>query len=204
MRVNKQYMKMIPMLRQTLLALTSVAPFALVHPAAAQDASFGCKVLLCAAATAPSWSGIPYCVPVMQQLFTQLAKGGGWPSCAEGDASPVGYQPYGDCPAGATPIAVSQAGTSGRGGVGATTYNLNVNGSQCGAPEPTQTASSGDCAGAYVGGIETVTNGRNGATVFNGGQCYALTARPANPTPYYVDIATANGVSRFSFSLDGY
>jgi hypothetical protein len=35
----------------------------------AQDASFGCKVLRCAA--------IPYCVPVMQALFRQLAKSGG-------------------------------------------------------------------------------------------------------------------------------
>lgn len=193
------------MLRTTLLALISVAPFALAHPAAAQGASFGCKVLLCAAAAAPTWRGIPYCLPVMQQLFTQLAKGGGWPSCAEGDASPVGYQPYGDCPAGATPIAVSQASPSGRDGADApTTYSLNANGSQCGAPAPTQTVSSGDCAGAYVGGVETVVNGRNGVTAFTGGQCYALTARPANPTPYYVDIATANGVSRFSFSLEGY
>jgi hypothetical protein len=193
------------MLRTTLLALISVAPCALAQPAAAQDASFGCKVLLCAAATAPSWSAIPYCVPVMQQLFTQLAKGGGWPSCSEGDASPVGYQPYGDCPAGATPIAVSQASPSGRGGVDApTTYSLNANGGQCGAPATTQSANSGDCSGAYVGGVETVNNARNGATVFTGGQCYALTVRPADPTPYYVDIATANGASRFSFSLEGY
>ena len=32
----------------------------------AQDASFACKVLLCAAATNPSWTQIPYCVPIMQ------------------------------------------------------------------------------------------------------------------------------------------
>jgi hypothetical protein len=60
--------------------------FVLVAGARAQDASFGCKVLLCAAATAPGWPGIPYCVPVMQTLFRQLAKGGGWPSCPEGNA----------------------------------------------------------------------------------------------------------------------
>jgi hypothetical protein len=30
--------------------------------AKAQDAEFGCKVLLCAAATNPSWPSIPYCV----------------------------------------------------------------------------------------------------------------------------------------------
>lgn len=47
----------------------------ILERADAQDASFGCKVLLCAAASAPSWSGIPYCVPVMQALFRQLANG---------------------------------------------------------------------------------------------------------------------------------
>ena len=87
------------MIRETPCTI-SLAPFLLSHPARAQDASFGCKVLLCAAATTPSWSGIPYCVPVMQQLFTQLAKEGGWPTCAQGDASPVGYQPYEALPGG--------------------------------------------------------------------------------------------------------
>jgi len=52
----------------------------------AQGASFGCKVLLCATATAPGWSGIPYCVPVMEQLFTDLRKGRGWPPCEEATA----------------------------------------------------------------------------------------------------------------------
>ena len=59
----------------------------------AQDASFGCKVLLCAAATVPGWSSIPYCVPVMTQLFRSLARGGGWPTCSEGNASNVVYDP---------------------------------------------------------------------------------------------------------------
>jgi hypothetical protein len=193
------------MLRTALLATAFAASLALDCPVAAQDASFGCKVLLCAAATAPSWSGIPYCVSVMQQLFTQLARGGGWPTCAEGDASPIGYQPFGDCPAGSVPIAATQASASGRGCVDTTTtYSANANGRECGVPTPTQTGSSDGCAGAYVGGVETVTNERSGATVLTGGQCYALTARPANPTPYYVDTTTANGVSRFSFSRNGY
>jgi hypothetical protein len=46
----------------------------------AQYASFGCKVLGCAA--------IPYCVPVMQALFRQLAKSGGGTvlqTCSGGD-----------------------------------------------------------------------------------------------------------------------
>jgi hypothetical protein len=114
---------------KVLLASIVMAPMFVSEPSAAQDASFGCKVLLCAAATAPSWSGIPYCVPVMQQLFTQLAKGGGWPTCAQGDASPVGYQPYGDCPAGAVAIAASTVSASGRGGGDTTTtYSQSADG----------------------------------------------------------------------------
>jgi hypothetical protein len=78
------------------------------------DASFGCKVLLCAAASASGWSGIPYCVPVMKALFHQLAKGGGWPSCSEGNASALGYEPFQVCPAGLAPV---QSGPDGAGDV---------------------------------------------------------------------------------------
>ena len=45
------------------------------EPTIAQDASFPCKVLLCAAATNPSWTAIPYCVPVMQQAIYMQAWG---------------------------------------------------------------------------------------------------------------------------------
>lgn len=68
----------------------------LLLSAGAQDASFGCKVLLCVAATAPGWSGIPYCVPVMEQLFSDLRRGGGWPTCAEATAGSSG--PNQNCP----------------------------------------------------------------------------------------------------------
>ncbi len=77
--------------RSARAASLSIALGIIPMAAPAQDASFGCKVLLCAAATAPSWSGIPYCVPVMQQLFRQLAKGGGWPACPDGQTSGLGH-----------------------------------------------------------------------------------------------------------------
>ena len=192
------------MIRSALLTSISAFPFLFACPAAAQDASFGCKVLLCAAAAAPSWSGIPYCVPVMQQLFTQLAKGDAWPTCAQGDASPVGYQRYEACPAGTIPVAVNQANSTGRGGETATTYSESPNGSECGAPTPLQSGSSEGCNGVYVGGVAVTTNSRSGAMASYGGQCVALQPRPASATPYYVDISTANGVSRFAFSLQGY
>jgi hypothetical protein len=192
------------MIRATLFATISMSPFLLGGPAAAQDASFGCKVLLCAAAATPSWSGIPYCVPVMRQLFTQLANGDGWPTCSQGDASPVGYLPYEACPAGSSPIAVNQFNASGRGGDAVMTYAASASGSECGAPTPLQTGSSKGCNGAYVGGVAMTTNSRSGATALFGGQCVALQPRPTSATPYYVDITTANGVSRFAFSLQGY
>ena len=135
-----------------------------------------------------------------------LAKGGGWPSCAQGDASPVGYQPYAACPEGSAPIAVSQPNASGRGAIDTTTsYSQSASGGECGTPTPIQTGSSDGCNGAYVGGVSIIANERSGGEAIQaGGQCYALSARPANPTPYYVDITTANGASRFSFSLAGY
>ena len=142
----------------------------------AQDASFGCKVLLCAAATAPGWSGVPYCVPVMQTLFRQLAKGGGWPSCPEGNASGPGYEPYQACPAGLSPV---QSGSDG--GVG---LSAAPNGNLCAdLSKPQQVCSGGD------GGCSTT---------------YPTTARDPRSDPYYVDISTANGTQRFYFSLQGY
>lgn len=51
--------------------------------ALAQDASFACKVLLCGAATNPSWASIPYCVPIMQQALVMQAYGFAVGICAE-------------------------------------------------------------------------------------------------------------------------
>jgi hypothetical protein len=75
---------MIDLCKGILATLGFTAGMALMAPppASAQDASFGCKVLLCALASAPGWSAISYCVPVMNQLFNSLAMGGGWPNCS--------------------------------------------------------------------------------------------------------------------------
>jgi hypothetical protein len=48
----------------------------LPKPAHAVD---GCLVLLCLAA--PSWRAIPQCVPPVKQLFRELARGKGFPTC---------------------------------------------------------------------------------------------------------------------------
>jgi hypothetical protein len=158
------------LLRVTLLASALIPPLVFVHSATAQDASFGCKVLLCAAATAPSWSGIPYCVPVMQQLFKQLAKGGSWPNCAQAHASPIGYQPYRKYPAADRPIATTHTDGAGRGGVDAgSSYSANASGGFCGRPTKIRTGNAAGSVGAYVGGIGTVTSERTDATALTGG-----------------------------------
>ena len=81
------------------LLLAAATSPASVH---AQDASFGCKVLLCALARNPSWGGIPYCVPVMTVAMQLLRKGRGFPPCAEAQAR-YGHEPYEPCPVGFSP-----------------------------------------------------------------------------------------------------
>lgn len=158
-----------------LMAVSLSCASGIAVSARAQDASFGCKVLLCAAASAPGWSGIPYCVPLMQTLFRQLAKGGGWPSCPEGNASGIGYEPYQACPAGLTPV---QSASDGILGLSA------PNGDLCAdLTKPQQVCAGGD------GGCNTT---------------YPTTPRDPRSDPYYVGINSANGSQRFYFSLQGY
>lgn len=145
------------------VAIGLVCASGTVQRARAQDASFGCKVLLCAAASAPGWSGIPYCAPVMQTLFRQLAKGGGWPSCPEGNASGLGYETYKACPAGLTPV---QSRADSSEGVSAV-----PNGNLCAdLSKPQQACSGGD------GGCTTT---------------YPTTPRNPRSDSYNVDTSTA-------------
>lgn len=70
----------------------------------AQDAEWGCQILLCAASQSPSWHGVPYCVPPMKKLISAMAKPGfSWPICHEAKAGKPGFEPYEECPAGMTP-----------------------------------------------------------------------------------------------------
>ncbi len=156
-------------------AYAAVGSFA---PAKAQDASFACKVLLCALSSNPSWMGVPYCDPVMSQLFSILNSGGSWPVCDAANVSPVGYNPYGACPAAsqAVSLVTSRSGSY---------YAADSAGGSCGTPIATPSGMSGGCQ----------------SVAESGSQCLAISARPANPTPYSVDITTANGVQQFSFAL---
>ena len=182
------------------IASLCMLPFAALPAQAqtpAQDASFGCKVLLCAAATVPGWSGIPYCVPVMQSLFRQLAKGKGWPVCSEGHASGLGYEPYQPCQSG-QPYQVTQTaasnGNNGSGQTSQTTYVADANGSVCIDP-PVSGNSACLIASADPGGHSQCS-----AMPAN----YTPTQRRPRQNPFFVDITPKNaGPSRFWFSLTG-
>ncbi|SDR63437.1 hypothetical protein SAMN05519103_08612 [Rhizobiales bacterium GAS113] len=163
-----------------LAAASCAAPGAL-----AQDASFGCKVLLCAAASNPPWSGIPYCVPVMQQLFSQIAHGGGWPPCSEAGTSggSIGYQPYQPCPAGS--IAVSM-------GSGQSSYGADPSGSSCATMQDLQSYQT------QLGAFNQAQGSQNGAPTQ--GPTFQTVQRAANPNPYYVDLNAGGAVTRFFFN----
>lgn len=124
----------------SVLAVLALGP---AQRASAQDASFGCKVLLCAAATNPGWSSIAYCVPVMHELFRRLARGGGWPSCPEARTSGLGYERYQACPAGQT---AGQLNTDGMDG-----FSAIPNGDVCADLSKPRRVCSGDdgCRTSY-------------------------------------------------------
>ncbi|NEJ83261.1 hypothetical protein GR268_43065, partial [Rhizobium leguminosarum] len=83
--------------------LTAAALGALAGGAKAEDASWGCQVLLCAASQNPSWHGVPYCVPPMTKLIAAMKEPGfSWPICHEANAGKPGRESYEDCPAGTT------------------------------------------------------------------------------------------------------
>lgn len=158
----------------------------------AQDASFGCKVLLCAAASAPNWSGIPYCVPVMKQLFHDLAKGRGWPNCSEANASDVKYEPFKSCPKNMS--AYSSNYTSGSTGnnrdstiPGYQTWQQDVNGDSCANPNYMHVGTCDGDAATYGNCIYPSVN---------------PVPREKNSEPYYVDLSPKNHSSfRFYFDL---
>ena len=70
---RRLYMTPVSALIALVALLTLLAP----SPAKALD---GCKVLLCLAA--PSWRSIPECVPTINQLHRDLARGKPFPTCS--------------------------------------------------------------------------------------------------------------------------
>ena len=66
--------------RVRILLATVALPAALAGTALPAHAVDGCLVLLCFAA--PSWRAIPQCVPAIQQVLRDLARGRPFPTCA--------------------------------------------------------------------------------------------------------------------------
>ena len=79
--------------------LLSVSATMSVAPVKASE--WGCEVLLCAAASNPSWRGVASCHPPMTRLISAMKKPGfDWPTCpAAGTGSP-GFERYAACPKG--------------------------------------------------------------------------------------------------------
>lgn len=62
-------------MKHLLYAAAGLAALAFAPTGAeAEDASWGCQVLLCAASQNPSWQGVPYCVPPMKRLIAAMSK----------------------------------------------------------------------------------------------------------------------------------
>ncbi len=141
----------------------------------AQDASFGCKVLLCAAATNPSWQGIAYCVPVMKTLMSLMGrKGFTWPPCPEAKTGAPGHEPHAECPAGSTAV---------------TTTNEGQPAPMCARPTPMNAAfGKADPASLDAESLK---------------QRFELTPQPLRDKPYYFEMPRADGqgTERVYFSL---
>ncbi|MBB3659704.1 hypothetical protein FHX15_004972 [Rhizobium sp. BK650] len=180
-------------MRSTLIWAAIMAGSALapsVRPANAEDASWGCQVLLCAASQNPSWHGVPYCIPPMTRLITAMKEPGfSWPICHEANAGKPGHETYADCPAGTTVGYSSQKDDGWRG-------------------EPDQCIKSVDvCRSAgqrtYDANVRGVVMRRSIGE--RGDSCIEqiATPRPRRTAPYFFDIPDEKGAKqRFWFNLN--
>ncbi|RWJ21163.1 MAG: hypothetical protein EOR27_24230 [Mesorhizobium sp.] len=98
-------------MKHLLYAAAGLAALAFAPTGAkAQDAAWGCQVLLCAASQSPSWQGVPYCVPPMRKLIAAMSRPGfDWPICHEAKAGQPGREEYEECPAG-TKVGYTESG----------------------------------------------------------------------------------------------
>jgi hypothetical protein len=165
-------------------------------PSRAQDASWGCQVLLCAASENPSWQGVPYCVPPMTKLIAAMELPGfSWPICRQGNAGKPDKEIYESCPAGWTPTSSSSAGGN--------SPRISV-ADQC-------ERTLGSCndrtarAPAQSGGDQIVTERVYSGSSHDHSTCELVQTQPrrARDKPYYFDIPNSAGVKqRFWFDLN--
>jgi hypothetical protein len=164
-------------------ALASATLMLPMGPARAQDASFGCKVLLCALAANPSWQGIAYCVPIMQTLTALMGKKGfSWPPCPEAKTGAPGHEQHAACPAGSTAVDVATTGQTN-------TQSNGQSGPMCARPTPMNAAfAPADPASLDAESLQ---------------QRFELTPRPLRDKPYYFDMPQSDGqgTERMYFGL---
>ena len=147
-------------------------------PDTAAAGTWGCKVLLCASSTIPSWQGVPACHAPMNRLISAMNKAGfAWPTCPEAGTSAPDHERYADCPAG------FQVGSSSN------SNSFAGNGDLC---VKTVNFCEGNAHGSYIsdrqrGCIQMVS-----------------TPRPIRSEPYYFDIKsdTSGQTQRHWFSLN--
>lgn len=171
-----------------------------LEAAKAQDAEFGCKVLLCAAASNPSWPSIAYCVPVMNQLYSMMRSiRFRWPVCTAARTGAPGYEPYQPCPAGWQAASINIDG----GDNGVTNLNAEGNGDLCARALPSppngqqpQATTSSRVIRCSGGG------GDNGNFGGSGHGCLEYIQRPRNERPYFFDVRNADGnMARIWFNV---
>ena len=178
------------------LALAMASP----APAQGQDAEFGCKVLLCAAASNPSWPSIPYCVPVMHQLHAMMRSVRfRWPVCPAAGTGAPGFEPYQPCPPGWQETS-SNADAGGNGASGSLHQGSNDLCARRVLPDPTGRPMQASVPG---GQVQCLSSGGDDGGAYGLGQtCNEYRPRPRNERPYYFDVRTADGApGRVWFTL---
>ncbi len=156
-------------MRHLLLAACLSTMAALTSSAHAED-EFGCKVLLCAASENPSWRGVPYCVPVMAELYSMMqAWSFTWPVCSAAGTGGPGYEPYDDCPEGWQANVIGTGSSSGVLSVGGNGDGQHV------------------CQ-RYTQSFFGCNDGSKGSGVTGHASCLQTIPRPMRDDPYYFDI----------------
>ena len=161
-----------------MLAFVAVASSAITQPVSGAS-GWGCEVLLCAASSAPSWQGVPYCIPPMTRLIRHLHRGGDWPRCPSSGAE-LGFEPWLPCRDGYRPA--QRNDRSARDGEGAQPNEI------CRSVESRR-----------VCGMQADDDGR---ASYACRQVHSEYARELHPRPYYYAIRSADGsIGRYHFSL---
>jgi hypothetical protein len=170
-------------------------------PAKAQDAEFGCKVLLCAAASNPSWPSIPYCVPVMNQLYAMMRSlRFRWPVCTAAGTGAPGYepyQPYQPCPPGWQETGQNTQTSSVANGGSDTSVSSSMSSggnNLCARRLPQHPSGQQLQVSVPNGQIQCpVSDGEKGGGIGSGQVCIEYMPRPLSERPYYFDVRGADG-----------